>query len=190
MFAAISSSRFQARVELPPLRARKRKSATLAKSVLKLAARANALPFPEHHHHASPPARRPQLARTIQRLDTTGKALRRHVCNDSPSPADGLLRISEPAFRATVRLCATRRAECISRDHQNPAPSSSPHETLSAWGGNKSWKKLLTSPALLVLLAKRTSEGVALPQRARWSDGIACPPAGGQREPSAGHTQV
>lgn len=152
--------RFQARVELPPLRARKREIGDLAKSVLKR------LPGPTRFHSLDTTTTQalrhadhgwPGNVRELESLIATQARLQRHT-----SPADGLLRISEPAFRAWL-ASAQKRADAFPRP-SNPAPSSS--YELSAWEATK-LKKLRLRQLLLVLLAKRTSEGVALPE-ARW----------------------
>lgn len=144
--------RFQARVELPPLRARKREIGDIARSVLRR------LPGPMRFHSLDDNTTQalrhadygwPGNVRELESIIATQARLQRHK-----SPEGGVLRISEQAIRAWL-ACAQRRD--TSPRQANGVRSSS--DGLSAWEPTK-LRTLRLRQLLLALLAKRTNEGV------------------------------
>ncbi len=151
--------RFQARVELPPLRARKREIGDIARSVLKR------LPGPVRFHSLDDNTTQalrhadygwPGNVRELESLIATQARLQRHI-----SPEGGILRIPEPAIRAW--LASAQRRDTSPR--QPTGVRSSP-DGLSAWEPTK-LRTLRLRQLLIALLEKRTNEGIAQAET-RW----------------------
>lgn len=151
--------RFQARLELPPLRARTREIGDIAKSLLKR------LPGKKGFHSLNETTvqslrhsghRWPGNVRELESLLAKHARQQHHVL-----PADGALNISEQAIRAWIS--DVERREISSQWHATTSPSS---DGLSAWDA-QGLRTLRLCQLLRFLLGKRTDAGLGQVD-ARW----------------------